>query len=75
MMNQQIYLRLLDKVGETSARKFATTPPNADMKIWGVWYNNEWPDLSMFAGNEGMTWEQAYNRVLDLRDVMYVMAS
>jgi hypothetical protein len=75
-MSQLIYERLLDDgISAESALKLAIPPANADIPVWGIFYQNGWPDVSMFAGSEGMTWEQAYNRVLDLRSLMHVMAS
>jgi len=80
MKNQVVYERLVKSgISTDYASELATVPDGSDMIIWGVYYKNGWPHVSMFAGNEGMTWEQAYKRTLDLRDdlraVTHVMES
>lgn len=69
MKNQVIYERLVKSgISIDYASELAMVPDGSDMVIWGVYYENGWPKVSMFAGCEGMNWEQAYKRVLDLRD-------
>lgn len=71
MVNRSIYERLVKSgIPKDSALKFATAPKDSKHYFWGIRYENGWPDVSVFIGN--MTWEQAYNKVLDLRAVIEV---
>ena len=84
-MDKLIYERLL-KTGldPDACKKLATPPQNAEMQVWGVVYENGWPDVSMsmavrrrgsICALPKETWQQAYHHVLDLRDVIMVMYS